>query len=230
MTVTRRRLWPTMPVTTPSGSPLRFQHRPLLDVHLDIGRRRPAAGRPPPECRAGSCRRRAAPRSASRPRRRRPRARRGRTRRRRPSDDVSVGGKARAFLVAERQHVDAERQLGLGAREMLRPPECRRSRRADRRICRRRSRCRCASRSAGGGAQVAKAPAHGAERILADRQARRRASIPRPDRRRGDAPGVRNSRTSRFGSAEIAPSSEIIASARAPSASGSSAVMKNIPP
>ncbi len=34
-TTTRMRLWPMMPVTTPSGWFSGLQHRPLLDVHFE---------------------------------------------------------------------------------------------------------------------------------------------------------------------------------------------------
>ena len=60
----KRSTWrstPNVPSTTPSGSPMPLEHRALLDVQLEVGRARLAAG--------------AAPRARGRARRRSPRAR-----------------------------------------------------------------------------------------------------------------------------------------------------------
>ena len=113
------------------------------------------------------------------------------------------GGKARAFLVAESQHVDGERQAASCSGPDDRPPEFRTPPRADRHSARHRSRCRYANRSAAcacwpsprrprtvpSASSLTFMPA---SRIhCATRSAARRCS------------GVRNSRTSRSDSDEI---------------------------
>ena len=91
---TRSRLWPTMPVTTPSGWLFGFQHRPLLDVHLDIADDVAAVGRRLRRCRRRSCRRRCSASPSVTPLRvRQAPACRVRTRRRRPTTTASVAGK-----------------------------------------------------------------------------------------------------------------------------------------
>ena len=198
----------------------RLQHRPLLDVHLDIGG----------DVLAPVCGRRdighgfaiGGDRVARASRRRDRRVSsilRCETRPRRPTTRTAL--RESASPPRRRRRARRCRTAALVRRaQNARPPGCRRSRRTGRHTCRHRSRCRYASRSAGAW-PAPKRPrtvpsassdtASPASRIQrATRSAARRCS------------GDRNSRTSRSGSAEIAPSALTIASARAPSASMSS--------
>ena len=135
---------------------LGLQHRPLLDMGFEIARcsrsaphRRAACGRSDParhpaSIASGACvdrhRRSASPTTP------------------RPAPDRSVpatarlvsigGGKARAFLVAERDHLDREGQPPPGRLRAPRRIRSRASRRAARHSARRRARCRDGCRSA----------------------------------------------------------------------------------
>ncbi len=165
---------------------LGLQHRPLLDMHLDVAR-----GILGPVGGGGNIVRifavgpqRIGERHAVW---RRPwPAPRSRTRRRRPTTTSGSRGNAsppRRRTRARRCRMAARPWRARNAP----PPGCRRRRRAGRRTCRRRSRCRCASRS---GAAAWRCRS-GRARCRAHPRSptgRPRASSRQPDRRRGDAP------------------------------------------
>ena len=199
---------------------LGLQHRSLLDMHFDIGRRFVARRKRRPECRRHSCRRlrslapasrRCGPGKASDALSNMPAQ---------ADEDASVERKREPSSSPKASTSIANGSLALRAARCstarMPPP-----RQADRHSGRHRSRCRYASRSAGGACRSRPAAANARARCRAHLRtpsSRRPSSSRDAGRRRGDARGTETGGSAGCGSEEIAPSSDSIASARAPTA------------